>query len=208
MNKIIPLIFFITFCTLQKREMQIKGYLKVTASSGLILREGPGTNFSKLNTLPKNVISPIFETVGDTITIKGFKGRWILTEYKGINGYVFSGHVLIAPERESLANENFKRSPITPLLISESGKSIVVKKLINKNSTFLSGNEKPIFRKFSEDQYSNIEILSLGGEYSPKTFIRTLKGSNIIEYPDINNFHPVKTFESGKIIEGKNFLCY
>lgn len=208
MRKIIIILILLSFCKIQKKEKEIKGYLRVTALSGLILRDGPGTNFPKIKSLPRNSVTPIYDTVGETIDIKGYKGKWILTEFQQSTGFVFSGHVLIASNKESLQNNFFNKNQITQFLISETGNSTIVKKLKDKNSHFLHGNEKPIFKKFYEDDYSIIETISFGDEYSPKTFTRTIKDTSIIEFPDINNFHPIKLYESGNLIEGENFLCY
>lgn len=208
MKKIILFLILLSFCKIEEKEKEIKGYLRVTALNGLILRAGPGTNFPKVKTLPRNTITPIYDTIGQTTEIKGFKGKWILTEYQKTSGYVFSGHVLITSNKESLENDSFNKDPITQFLISESGKDQIIKKLKEKNATFLNGNEIPILKRFYEDEFSLIETISFGVEYSPKTITRTIKGSNIIEFPDINNFHPIKIYESGKIIEGEYYPCY
>lgn len=205
---LICVLLLLHFCILSKRERLAKGFIKVTAQSGLILREGPGTNFAKLTTLPKNSIAPIYETSSQLITIKGSRGKWILTEYQNMLGYVFSGHVLIAADKQSLEKENFDKSPITPFLVSESGKSTMIRKLVEKNSITYLGSEKAKFSKLSEDSNAKIETVSMGDEYDPKTIVKTWKNSTTIEYPDINNFHPIKSLESGKLIEGEYFLCY
>ncbi|PKA10348.1 hypothetical protein CH372_19895 [Leptospira meyeri] len=208
MKIIITILLLFSFCTLSKKENKPISYIKVTAHSGLILRQGPGINFQKIKTLPKATVAPIYEFIGDIMEIKGYKGKWILTEFEGEFGYVFSGHVLIASDKEYLANETFIKNPIIQFLVTESGNFPVVKKLREKNATFLDGSEKPKIKKFYENDNYSIEIISFGDQYYPKTFIKNIKGTKIIEFPDVNNFHPLKILESGKLIEGEEYICY
>ncbi|TGK54342.1 SH3 domain-containing protein [Leptospira kanakyensis] len=208
MKPIIIIILIFSYCSLPNREKKAISYLKVTAPSGLILRQGPGTNFPKIKTLPKTTVSPIYEFLGETIDIKGYKGKWILTEFENEFGYVFSGHVVIALDKEFLISQTFNQAPMTQFLVSDSGKLPIIKMLKTKNAAFIDGSEKTLFKKFYENDHSVIETISLGEEYYPKTFIKTIKGSNIIEFPDVSNVHPIRMYESGKIIEGEKYICY
>ncbi len=208
MKKIIIFILTFSFCSIPYKQKNAISYLKVTAQSGLILRNGPGQNFSKIKTLPKGIIAPIYEYIGDNIEIKGYKGKWILTQFEDQFGYVFSGHVFISSDKDSFSNDYIRKIPLTQFLATESGKPHIIKKLNERNRNFLEGNEKVYSKKIIETDLSIIETISFGEIYYPKTFFRTNKESKIIEYPDVNNFHPGKLFEAGKIIEGEEFICY
>lgn len=59
---------------------------KVNAQSGLNVRSGPGTNYSKLGAL----------AYGETITVTGTSGQWSIVDYNGKTAYVYSSYLIPA----------------------------------------------------------------------------------------------------------------
>ncbi len=78
-------------------------YFKVATASGLILREKPDQKSKQLDIIPLNYIGEVRAKDNTVLTIAGKKGNWILTDYNGKQGWVFSAFVYLGNNKESLA---------------------------------------------------------------------------------------------------------
>lgn len=91
MNKIFFVVIFILSIT------SILGDEPATVSagsSGLVLREGPGTRFKKITVIPTGEKVSITNKNGPGETISGKKGTWYKVKYKEYDGYCFSAFLI------------------------------------------------------------------------------------------------------------------
>ncbi len=77
-------------------------YFKVATTLGLILREKPDQKSKQLDIIPLNYIGEVIGKDNTVLTIAGRKGNWILTDYNGKQGWVFSGFVYLSKYKERL----------------------------------------------------------------------------------------------------------
>jgi hypothetical protein len=204
------IIFFliINSCNIPTREKPIVGYFSVTAYSGLILRRGPGIEYDKLTNLRKGTIGPIYEYIGSPIEIKGYKGRWILTQIENQTGYIFSGHVFISDNKESFEEVKGKNPFISQFKVAEKGKTQFTKDIIKKNPQYFGNNNQTRTKDLFETSDYKLSVLEYNEQFLAKMLFKESKLSGIIEYPDSANFHPVKYYENNRIIQGEMFICY
>ena len=74
-----------------------------TDGSSLNMRSGPGTNYSKIGSIPASA----------TFTITGSENGWYKTAYKGVTGYVSSDYVIVT-ETSSSSTTPSTSAPATP----------------------------------------------------------------------------------------------
>ncbi|NPV02461.1 MAG: SH3 domain-containing protein [Brevinematales bacterium] len=73
--------------------------IKAFALSGLLMRDGPGTNFQKLVKIPFGAKVKILENPDTSVKFisEGIEGYWVRVEYLQTNGYVFDGYLSTLP---------------------------------------------------------------------------------------------------------------
>lgn len=63
----------------------------VNTTSGLKMREGPGTNFRVVDYVPAKSDVLVCEELATAATFEGIKGHWRRVRYKNLYGYMFDG---------------------------------------------------------------------------------------------------------------------
>ena len=74
-------------------------FRKVTASSGLVLREEPNTTSTKLALIPLGTEVQVLEEKAEKVQIGDTSGRWVRVNHNGIRGWVF-GAYLASPSKQ------------------------------------------------------------------------------------------------------------
>lgn len=153
-------------------------YFKVATPSGLILREKPDQKSKQLDIIPLNYIGEVKMKDNIVLTIAGRNGIWILADYKGKPGWVFSGFVYLSKykerlERGSLSVEDTFNSLFEK--VDELKTFPIIKKEIEKG---FQQQERPLF-----GQYSLRSIYMVGEECSEASFIIQNKSKGL-EYQE------------------------
>ncbi len=144
-------------------------YFKVATTLGLILREKPDQKSKQLDIIPLNYIGEVKTKDNTVLTIAGRKGNWILTDYNGKQGWVFSGFVYLSKYNGHLAN-NYS--------IEEKFYSLFEK--VTELKSF------PIVKKQIEKDFKEKEI-PLIGDYSLRSIFYTARGTEYNECKENSN---------------------
>lgn len=153
-------------------------YFKVATPLGLILREKPYQKSKQLDIIPLNYIGEVKTKDNTVLTIAGRKGNWILTDYNGKQGWVFSGFVYLSKykerlERGSLSVEDTFNSLFEK--VAELKAFPIIKKEIEKG---FKEQERPLV-----GDYSLRTIYMIGEECAEASFIIQNKSKGL-EYQE------------------------
>lgn len=85
-------------------------YFKVIARGGLNLREQPSVTAKRLLTIPQNTTGEILQMTKESQKIQGRSGYWVQVKYNGQSGWIFSGFVLVAKNKDELFPEKLNRT--------------------------------------------------------------------------------------------------
>lgn len=92
----------------QPEELPSSQFYKVISRNGLNLRESPDINAKRISTLPFLQTGRILAERRAIMDIQQQHGRWLKIAYKGLEGYIFSGFVLLG-DSEAHVNDMFER---------------------------------------------------------------------------------------------------
>ncbi|MCB1176899.1 MAG: SH3 domain-containing protein, partial [Leptospiraceae bacterium] len=77
----------------------------VVRSEGTNFKKNPEVKSSVIDKMPNGTIGEILETKGSPFYNQGIRGMWIKTEFKGKEGWIFSGHTVTSSEKEYLEDK-------------------------------------------------------------------------------------------------------
>lgn len=160
-------------------------YFKVATTLGLILREKPYQKSKQLDIIPFNYIGEVKTKDNTVLTIAGKKGNWILTDYNGKQGWVFSGFVYLSKYKGHLANNDSIEERFYSLFekVTELKSFPIVKKQIEKG---FKENETPLI-----------------GEYSIRSIFYTAQGTEYDECKENSNSESI--LKNAKNLEYEEF---
>ncbi len=200
-------------CLSFQEKNKIQGYFKVTAPSGLILRNGPGQQFERITNLPRGTTGNILKFVGEQVEISGYKGKWLEVYVNDRAGYIFSGHVLYSNssttftrrfnEYSSSSYEAFAIQPFRQI----SSKNKIQSMLVKENNEYYTGDDNFLFKKLIAYPEGELFDAGFSSDYSTHTIYKKNKAGELI-IPDEKNFHVSGIFEQGRLIEGNIQYCY
>lgn len=81
---------------------------RITANSGLTLRERPGKEYPKVSIIPWDAQVEVLDTSGPIEIIKGKKSPWFKLSYQGKEGWAFGYYITTFPNQKSSLEEDFR----------------------------------------------------------------------------------------------------
>ncbi|TGM89576.1 SH3 domain-containing protein [Leptospira licerasiae] len=214
MKKLLILVLLLSCQSFQKSK-SIKGYFKVTAPSGLLLRKGPGQQYEKIANLPRGTNGNVVEFASDQLEISGSKGRWLEVYVNERVGFIFSGHVLYSNNSDTFVkryNENVDIGseifPIHSFLNLPDRKDKILTKLKKGYEDFFTEKDKLDIKKIHSLPESDIFAVGFSSEYLPNTIYKKDPKINQINLPDEPNFHLRSLYEKGRLASGEIYICY
>jgi hypothetical protein len=177
-------------------------YFKVATTLGLILREKPDQKSKQLDIIPLNYIGEVKIKDNTVLTIAGRKGNWILMDYNGKQGWVFSGFVYLSKykerlERGSLSVEDTFNSLFEKVDVLKSF-PILKKDILKEIKKDFKEQERPLIGEYS---LRTIYYITKGGEDCiPEDSLIIQNKNKGLEYQENNGYY------LGEFLRGKLYI--